>query len=188
MINTQNQTYQKGRGAQYNPKNRFNQHQYESDSEYLQHLYVIKENNQAPKTQYIEVAPKTIVNKVNSPDLGFSYSMNPYQGCEHGCVYCFARTTHEFWGYSAGIDFENKILVKKDAPKLLEKQFKSKKWKVLPIMLSGNTDCYQPIEKQYGITREVLKMCLKYQHPVSIITKNHLIQRDLDILSKLTFS
>ncbi len=113
------------------------------------------------------------------------YSMNPYQGCEHGCIYCYARNTHEYWGYSAGLDFERKILFKRNVAKLLEDKLKSKNWKAQNIMLSGNTDCYQPIEKKLELTREILLVLLKYQHPVSIITKNALILRDLDILEKL---
>ena len=112
--------------------------------------------------------------------------MNPYQGCEHGCIYCYARNTHEYWGYSAGLDFERKILFKKKAPQLLEAILKSNQWKAQNIMLSGNTDCYQPIEKKLEITRNILKVFLKYKHPVSIITKNALIIRDLDILSELS--
>ncbi len=111
--------------------------------------------------------------------------MNPYQGCEHGCIYCYARNTHEYWGYSAGLDFERKILFKKNATQLLETKLKSKNWKAQNIMLSGNTDCYQPIEKKLKITREILQVLLKYKHPVSIITKNALILRDLDILSEM---
>jgi len=145
----------------------------------------MNEKPETNRTQYIEIFPKTILNKVTSPDIGLAYSMNPYQGCEHGCVYCYARNTHEFWGYSAGLDFERKILYKKNAPKLLEEKLKSNKWKAQNIMLSGNTDCYQPIEKKLEITRKILQVFFKYRHPVSIITKNTLILRDLDILSKM---
>ena len=113
------------------------------------------------------------------------WSMNPYQGCEHGCIYCYARNTHNYWGYSAGLDFEQKILVKEDAPRLLEEQLKKKNWQPEPIMLSGNTDCYQPIERELEITREILKVLWKYRHPVGIITKNSLILRDLDILKPM---
>ncbi|MCB0410462.1 MAG: PA0069 family radical SAM protein, partial [Flavobacteriales bacterium] len=126
-----------------------------------------------------------IVNKIKSDVAPFVYSMNPYQGCEHGCIYCYARESHQYWGYGAGLDFERKIIYKPKAPELLKKQFNSKNWIVSPIMLSGNTDCYQPIERKLQITREILKVCLKYKHPVSIITKNALIQRDIDILSEL---
>ena len=111
--------------------------------------------------------------------------MNPYQGCEHGCIYCFARNSHEYWGYSAGLDFERKIMVKKNAAKLLEGKLLSRNWEAAQIVMSGNTDCYQPCEKRYGITRECLEVFLKYRHPVSIITKNALITRDLDILAEL---
>nr|MBP6755326.1 PA0069 family radical SAM protein [Bacteroidia bacterium] len=114
-----------------------------------------------------------------------AYYVNPYQGCEHGCVYCYARNTHEYWGYSAGLDFDRKIIVKKNAAELLEKEFSHKNWKPQPIMLSGNTDCYQPIEKELEITRSILKVCLKYKHPISIITKNTLILRDIDVLTEL---
>ena len=138
------------------------------------------------RTQYIEIFPKTILNKVTSIDIGMPYSMNPYQGCEHGCIYCYARNTHEYWGYSAGLDFERKILYKKNAAQLLENKLKSKNWEAQNIMLSGNTDCYQPIEKKLEITRKILEVFLKYQHPVSIITKNALILRDLDILTELS--
>ena len=137
------------------------------------------------KTKYISIHPKTILNKVPSPDLPFEYSMNPYQGCEHGCVYCYARPTHAYWGYGPGIDFEQKIMIKKNAPALLHDVFKSKKWKARSIMLSGNTDCYQPIEKKMQITRRILELCWEFRHPVGIITKNSLILRDLDILEKL---
>ncbi|BAO75680.1 radical SAM domain protein [Winogradskyella sp. PG-2] len=137
------------------------------------------------KTQYLNVFPKTIVNKVTSPDVGMAYSMNMYQGCEHGCVYCYARNSHEFRGYSAGLDFERRILVKKSAPELLEAYFKKKSWKAHPIVMSGNTDCYQPAEKKYQLTRKCLEVFLKYKHPTAIITKNSLILRDLDILEAL---
>src|SRR5437763_5388686 len=117
---------------------------------------------QAEQTQYIEVFPKTIVNKVESLDIPGMYSMNPYQGCEHGCIYCYARNTHEYWGYSAGLDFEQKIIVKQNAIEVLEKQLSSKNWEPNPIMLSGNTDCYQPVERQLEITRRILQTCLKF--------------------------
>jgi len=137
------------------------------------------------KTTYVPIFPKTIVNKVDSPDVGMQYSMNPYQGCEHGCVYCYARNTHEFWGYSAGLDFERNILIKKAAPELLEEKIKRKKWKASTIVMSGNTDCYQPAEQEYELTRKCLEVFLKYRHPVGIITKNALVLRDLDILKEL---
>ncbi|MAG85945.1 MAG: radical SAM protein [Flavobacteriaceae bacterium] len=137
------------------------------------------------KTQYLNVFPKTIVNKVESPDVGMAYSMNMYQGCEHGCIYCYARNSHEFWGFSAGLDFERKILVKKDAPKLLENLLKKKSWKAHTIVMSGNTDCYQPAEQKFQLTKQCLEVFLKYKHPVGIITKNALILRDIEILRAL---
>ncbi|MCF6346887.1 MAG: PA0069 family radical SAM protein [Flavobacteriaceae bacterium] len=177
--------YIKGRGAQINTHNRFLQDQYIVEDDFLNHCQSINESPDSNKTQYIEIFPKTILNKVTSTDIGLAYSMNPYQGCEHGCIYCYARNTHEYWGYSAGLDFERKILFKKNAAQLLETKLKSKNWEAQNIMLSGNTDCYQPIEKKLKITREILQVLLKYKHPVSIITKNALILRDLDILSEM---
>lgn len=173
--------YFSGRGAQVNTHNRFNKQTYVNAFPEM----IDEEMVQAEQTRYIEVFPKTIINEVKSPDIPGKYSMNPYQGCEHGCLYCYARTTHEYWGYSAGLDFERKILVKKNAPELLEKAFQKKNWESSPIMFSGNTDCYQPIERKLEITRKMLEVCLKYKHPVSMITKNALIVRDLDILSEM---
>lgn len=180
-------TYIKGRGSQLNPANRFLKN---SEREvYVEDLPTQEEREELltenPKTKYIEVFPKTILNKVDSPDLGMGWSMNPYQGCEHGCIYCYARGTHEYWGYSAGAEFEQNILVKKNAPELLEKALINKRWEAASIMLSGNTDCYQPAERKLGITRDLLKVFLKFKHPVGIITKNSLIERDMDILSAL---
>lgn len=171
--------YKKGRGAQFNPANRFDKLTYENEPD----IPFIPD--EAPKTEYIEVHPKTLLNNVTSPDLPMDWSANPYQGCEHGCVYCYARNTHNYWGYSAGTDFETKILVKKNAAQLVEEKIKSKHWKASPIMLSGNTDCYQPIEKKLEITRQILEVMWRYKHPVSVITKNSLILRDLDILQKM---
>ena len=153
--------------------------------DFLEFCRISGEEADNNKTHYIPVFPKSIVNKVNSPDVGMSYSLNPYQGCEHGCIYCYARNSHEYWGYGAGLDFERKILVKKDAPALLEAKLKSKSWKASTIVLSGNTDCYQPAEREFEITRACLEVFLKYRHPVGIITKNALVLRDLDILVKL---
>ncbi|MEM1217167.1 MAG: PA0069 family radical SAM protein [Bacteroidota bacterium] len=168
-------TYRKGRGAQINPTSKYEAYDYDATSDLEAEF----------PTDFIEVHPKTILNKVDSPDIGFSVSLNPYQGCEHGCVYCYARETHPYWGYSAVIDFERKILVKKDAPRLFEQTIKKKSWDTIPLMLSGNTDCYQPAEREYGLTRQILEICWKYRYPVSVITKNSLVLRDLDILSDL---
>ncbi|MEL7268532.1 MAG: PA0069 family radical SAM protein [Bacteroidota bacterium] len=175
----------KGRGAQKNPPNRFLENVYEVRDDFLEYCRQEGETPENTKTQYIPVFPKTIVNRVDSPDVGMEYSMNPYQGCEHGCIYCYARNSHEFWGYSAGLDFERKILVKKNAPELLEKLLKKKTWQAATIVLSGNTDCYQPAEQKFEITRKCLEIFLKYRHPVGIITKNATILRDLDILQEL---
>lgn len=170
-----------GRGAQTNPNNRFNKQEVG-----IAHSEGIDELPEAAQpTQFFVEHPRQVVNKVDSPDLGLMFSVNPYQGCEHGCVYCYARNSHEFWGFSAGLDFESKIIVKKNAPELLEKQFASKSWTPAPISLSGNTDCYQPAERQYRLTRRLLQTCLKWGNPVGIITKNSLILRDLDILKPL---
>ncbi|SHG77249.1 PA0069 family radical SAM protein [Flagellimonas flava] len=176
---------QKGRGAQKNPHNRFLQHVYEIREDFLEFCRLEGEEAESNSIEYIPIFPKTIVNKVASPDVGMEYSMNPYQGCEHGCIYCYARNAHEYWGYSAGMDFERKILVKKAAPELLESKIRHKNWKAKTIVLSGNTDCYQPAERKFEITRKCLEVFLKYRHPVGIITKNALILRDLDILREL---
>ena len=172
-MNSQNHI--KGQGAQRNVKNRFEQYSYEPED------WEIEKTN----TQIIEIFPKTIVNAVKSPDLPMEYSLNPYQGCEHGCSYCYARPTHEYWGFSAGIDFERKIMVKKNAPELLEKFFRKRNYIPKTIMLSGNTDCYQPIERELEITRKILEVCLAYRHPVSILSKNALVLRDLDLFIKM---
>ncbi len=175
----------KGRGAQGNVPNRFFELRHDIRDDFLE--FCRKEGEAADKntTRYLEVFPKTIVNKVESPDVGMRYSMNPYQGCEHGCIYCYARNSHEYWGYSAGLDFERRILVKKDAPKLLEQLLKKKSWKAHTIVMSGNTDCYQPAEKKFKITRQCLEVFLKYKHPVAIITKNSRILEDIDLLKAL---
>ncbi|WGH76564.1 PA0069 family radical SAM protein [Tenacibaculum tangerinum] len=178
-------SYIKGRGAQHNTHNKFMQHQHEVLDNFLNYCEAENEVADTNKTSYLEIYPKTILNKVTSPDIGFSYSMNPYQGCEHGCIYCYARNTHEYWGYSAGLDFERKILYKANAPALLEKKLRSRNWQPQTILFSGNTDCYQPIEKKLEITRKMLQVLLKLKHPVSIITKNALILRDIDILKEM---
>lgn len=166
----------KGQGAVSNIHNHFEKFSYEKS------IYDDDFEEKVAKTEILEVFPKTIVNPVKSPDLHMSYSMNPYQGCEHGCAYCFARPTHEYWGFSAGIDFERKIMVKKNAPQLLEQFFKKRGYKPESILLSGNTDCYQPIERKMQITRKLLQVFLDYRHPVDVLTKNALVLRDLDIL------
>lgn len=173
--------YLKGRGAQIKTVNKFLKAQYVDE-----HIEGLDEPLiEAPATQVFYETPKTIVNKVTSPDLGMMYSMNPYQGCEHGCIYCYARNSHEYWGFSAGLDFESKIIVKKNAPQLLEKFLLNPNWQPVPISVSGNTDCYQPLERKYEITRNILKTFARYRHPLGMITKNGLIIRDLDLLTDL---
>ncbi|OAB80151.1 PA0069 family radical SAM protein [Cochleicola gelatinilyticus] len=183
MSKTQNSL--KGRGAQQKVHNRFFELSHEMRDDFLNYCEIEGEVADTNKTKYIDVFPKSLVNKVNSPDVGMGFSANPYQGCEHGCVYCYARNSHEYWGYGAGLDFERTILIKKNAPELLEEKLKSKNWKPYPIVFSGNTDCYQPIEKKLQITRKCLAVFLKWKHPVGIITKNSLVLRDLDILKEL---
>ncbi|HVV03746.1 MAG TPA: PA0069 family radical SAM protein [Puia sp.] len=173
--------YKKGRGAQFNPKNRFLKNQ--RVKEHIEAIDDWVEPN--PETIFLEEHARSIVNKVDSPDVGMWYSMNPYQGCEHGCTYCYARNVHEYWGYSAGLDFEQKIIVKKNAPELLRKFLMNPKWECLPISLSGNTDCYQPAEKKFGITRQLLEVCSEFNQPVGMITKNAGILRDKDILADM---
>ena len=173
--------YHKGRGAQFNTKNRFLKHEIVKE-----HVEGIDEwIDPDVATQYIIQEAKGIVNKVDSPDVGMWYSMNPYQGCEHGCIYCYARNSHEYLGYSAGLDFERKIIVKKNAPQLLRKFLMNPKWQCLPISLSGNTDCYQPAERKFGITRQLLEVCNEFNQPVGMITKNAAILRDKDLLAKM---
>jgi len=171
-----------GRGASVNPHNRFFKQEY---SRVHEEGIDLPPAEDAGRTSFLEVFPKTIVNKVTSPDVGLDFSINPYQGCEHGCVYCYARNSHEYWGYSAGVDFERKILVKKNAAELLRKKLDSQSWKPVAISLSGNTDCYQPIEHELKITRSLLEIFREYHHPVGMITKNALITRDTDILKDL---
>ncbi|MVN20244.1 PA0069 family radical SAM protein [Mucilaginibacter arboris] len=181
MDQQENEAYFKGRGAQLNTHNKFLQNKYVREfEEGLDEPFL--ENS---KTQFFNESPKNIVSESNSPDLSFNYSINPYQGCEHGCIYCYARNSHEYYGFSAGLDFERKIIVKHNAALLLEKYFNKKNYQPAVIALSGNTDCYQPIEKKLKITRSLLEVFLKYKHPISIITKNNLILRDIDLVEAL---
>ncbi len=172
----------KSRGAQVNPHNRFERYSYERAHE---EGIDLPDDTGEGRTKFISVYPKTIVNKVESPDVGMDFSINPYQGCEHGCTYCYARNSHQYWGFSPGVDFEQKVLVKQNAVALLRKKFDHKNWTPAAITLSGNTDCYQPTERKLKITRSLLEVFLEYRNPVGIITKNALIQRDIDILSEL---
>lgn len=172
----------KGRGAQTTVSNDFIKNTLVTD-----HIEAIDEALfiERPKTELFYESATKVVNKVQSPDVGMEYSLNPYQGCEHGCIYCYARKTHEYWGYNLGLDFETKIIIKKNAAQLLERHLLQPSWKARPIILSGNTDCYQPVEKKLAVTRQLLEVFAKYRHPVGIITKNVLVLRDLDILQDL---
>jgi DNA repair photolyase len=173
--------YKKGRGAQFNTPNRFDKTHLSND-----HIEGIDEwVEEDVRTQFIEVQAKSLVNKVDSPDVGMSYSMNPYQGCEHGCIYCYARNSFEYLGFSAGLDFESKIHVKTNAAQLLRQFLLHPKWECVPLSLSGNTDCYQPAERRFGISRSLLQVCREFNQPVGIITKNAGVLRDLDILSDM---
>ncbi len=168
----------KGRGASWNPQNRFEKLSYVRDDE-------APPDDDAPKTIYLRDPSRTIIARNDSPDVGFETSINPYRGCEHGCIYCFARPTHEYLGFSAGLDFETKIVVKEDAPELLREELMSPRWKPTTIVISGVTDPYQPIERKLEITRRCLAVLAEFRNPVAIITKNHLVTRDVDILSEL---
>lgn len=173
--------YLNGRGAQLNTVNRFmKQTVVEEHIEGLDEPLLTDE-----RTQVFIEHPKKIVNKMTSPDVNMFHTINPYQGCEHGCIYCYARNTHNYYGFSAGLDFERKIMVKPEAPALLRAHFERNSYKPEPITLAGNTDCYQPLERKYRITRQLLEVMLEYKNPVGIITKNSLVLRDLDILTEL---
>lgn len=181
MSHAENREYFRGRGAQVNTHNRFAANRYVTD-----HIEGLDEElHENTATQVMYDHPKKIISVSNSPDLSFMHSVNPYQGCEHGCIYCYARNSHEYYGFSAGLDFERKIIAKPNAPALLEAQFNKPGYNPEIIMLSGNTDCYQPIERKLRITRAMLEIFLKYKHPVGIISKNNLILRDLDLLEEL---
>jgi DNA repair photolyase len=167
-----------GRGASWNPQNRFEKLEYVLDDE-------AERDESAPRTIYLRDPTRTIIASNDSPDVGFSYSINPYRGCEHGCSYCFARPTHEYLGFSAGLDFETKIMVKEDAPELLREELLSPKWEPQTIAISGVTDPYQPIERKLEITRRCLEVLAEFRNPVGMITKNHLVTRDVDYLGEL---
>src|ERR1051326_3180048 len=167
-----------GRGASWNPQNRFETLAYVRDDE-------APPEDGTPRTIYMRDPTRTIIARNDSPDVGFDASINPYRGCEHGCSYCFARPTHEYLGLSAGLDFETKILVKEDAPELLRAELMSPRWIPETIAISGVTDCYQPIERKLEITRRCLAVLNELKNPTSIITKNHLVTRDIDLLAEL---
>ncbi|MFL6032919.1 MAG: PA0069 family radical SAM protein [Rubrobacteraceae bacterium] len=166
-----------GRGAAGNPKNRFERIEVEPDE--------TEGDEPRPETVYLRDHSRSIIARNDSPDIGFDASINPYRGCSHGCVYCYARPTHEYLGLSAGLDFESRILVKQDAPELLRKELLSSRWNPQVLSMSGVTDPYQPVERRLRITRRCLGVLAEFRNPVIIVTKNYLVTRDLDLLSEL---
>jgi DNA repair photolyase len=177
----------RGRGTAANPPNRFERLSYETPTpEDVEGLTAEQiEETPAPQTQFFKDHARSILTRNNSPDIGFEYSINAYRGCEHGCIYCYARPTHEYLGFASGLDFETKIMVKEDAPQLLRKELSARSWKPQVISMSGVTDCYQPIERKLNLTRKVLEVLLDFRNPVGIITKNFLVTRDIDLLSEM---
>ena len=174
-----------GRGSSLNPPNRFERIHVEDDWEQLEgDEDFIGRSNKVPTEYYVDDS-QSIVTENNSPDIPFRFSINPFRGCLHGCSYCYARNTHEYLGYNAGLDFETKILVKHEAPKLFREFLMRKAWQAEPVTFSGVTDCYQPAEREFQLTRQCLEVALECRQPVSIVTKNALVLRDLDLLSQL---
>ncbi len=169
----------RGRGAASNPANRFERISLERDADWD------PEQDPAPKTQFLRDCSQSIITYNDSPDIPFAASINPYRGCEHGCSYCYARITHEYLGFSAGLDFETQIVVKTDAPELLRRELASPRWKPQPLALSGVTDPYQPVERRLQLTRQCLQVLAEFRNPVSIVTKNYLVTRDIDLLREL---
>ena len=170
-----------GRGASANPANRFEALALEPDYSELP----ADEERPRIATKYFRDFSQTIIARNDSPDVGFDASVNPYRGCEHGCIYCYARPTHEYLGFSAGLDFESRIMVKEDAPELLAAELAKPKWKPQVLALSGVTDPYQPVERRLEITRRCLAVLARFRNPVALITKNALVTRDLDLLGEL---
>src|SRR6266704_2844184 len=169
----------RARGTAENPPNRFEKIALERDADWND------PDEPAPQTQFFKDHSDSIITTNDSPDVGFEASVNPYRGCEHGCIYCYARPFHEYLGFSAGLDFETKIMVKLDAPKLLRKELASTKWQPKVIAMSGVTDCYQPVERRLKLTRGCLEVLAEFRNPVAVITKNLLVTRDIDFLSAL---
>lgn len=169
-----------GRGARQNVPNQFERLHIDVDPGALD-----EEERRSIETQYLRDPSASILSKNESPDIAFTYSLNPYKGCEHGCVYCYARPSHEYWGLSAGLDFETKIFVKEDAATLLSERFQEQSWEPQVVALSGNTDPYQPVERETEITRSCLEVFLRHRNPVSIVTKSGLIRRDIDLLEEM---
>lgn len=170
---------QRGRGAAANPANRFEALDLEREDDWD------PAEDPAPRTLFLRDSTKTFITYNDSPDIGFRASINPYRGCEHGCIYCYARPTHEYLGFSAGLDFESRIMVKENAPELLRAELAAPKWEPQFIAMSGVTDCYQPVERRLKLTRRCLEVLAEFRNPVGIITKNHLVTRDIDVLQKL---
>ncbi|MEI7699888.1 MAG: radical SAM protein, partial [Planctomycetia bacterium] len=175
----------KGRGAASNPASRFLHVIRENDFEQLQFDEDFLREQERPNTHYFDDTSKSVISENNSPDIPFRYSLNPYRGCLHGCSYCYARPTHEYLGLSAGLDFETRIFVKRNAPRLFRDWLARPAWKCESIMLSGVTDCYQPVERTLQLTRQCLEVADEASQPVSLITKNALIARDADLLGTL---
>ena len=169
----------RGRGAASNPANRFERISRERDVDWD------PEQDPAPTTQFLRDRSQSIITYNDSPDIPFRASLNPYRGCEHGCSYCYARVSHEFLGFSAGLDFETRIMVKEDAPRLLRQELASPKWTPELLAMSGVTDCYQPIERRLRLTRECLAVLAEFRNPVGLVTKNYLVTRDSDLLGEL---
>ena len=167
------------RGAAGNPPNRFEKIHLQPDEDWN------PEEDPLPRTQFLHDRTSTIISRNDSPDVGFEASVNPYRGCEHGCIYCYARPFHEYLGFSSGLDFETKIMVKLDATKLLREELASPKWQPKVIAMSGVTDCYQPVERRLKLTRGCLEVLAEFRNPVAIITKNLLVTRDVDVLAEL---
>ncbi|MDQ8196863.1 PA0069 family radical SAM protein [Pelagicoccus enzymogenes] len=170
---------QTGRGAKSNPRNRF------EGLEFVPEEGMERERGAAQKTRFYDDLSETIITYNSSPDIPFDASLNPYRGCEHGCAYCYARPTHEYLGFSAGLDFESKILVKRKAPELLKQALAAPKWKPQLVAMSGVTDPYQPVERRLALTRRCLQVLLDFRNPVGIVTKNRLLARDLDLLGEM---
>jgi DNA repair photolyase len=177
----------RGRGTAANPPNRFERLWYEAPAPGDIAGLTAEEIEEAPapQTQFFKDHARSILTRNNSPDIGFEYSINAYRGCEHGCIYCYARPTHEYLGFASGLDFETRIMVKEDAPQLLRKELSARSWKSQVISMSGVTDCYQPVERKLQLTRRVLEVLLDFRNPVGIITKNFLVTRDIDLLSEM---
>lgn len=172
------------RGSLVNPDSRFSELKFEADPDHLDHAEKYEESVE-PRTRFVRDSSRSVISSNSSPDIPFDRSLNPYRGCEHGCSYCYARPTHEYLGLSPGLDFERLILVKESAAQLLEAELRKKSWQPQLLMLSGVTDPYQPIERHLEITRACLQVLLRFRNPVGVITKNHLVTRDIDVLSPL---